>query len=894
MPTYRAMNAALVCAAVLALASSAGAGALRCPPESGTLVDAGWKAYRADSIASAAMRFARADRICAAGLDAKVGLGFAWLRLGVPARAESLFTIVVAADSAYTDGWQGLMFAARRTGHDAVALRAARTAWKLAPGDAETRAVLDQLSPPGARPARAHRARGARLIAQARTHGERFEVPTRDGWAPFFVQGVNLGVALPGRFPAEFPTDSVRYAGWLDTIASMNANTLRVYTILPPAFYRALTAWNGGHPSHLLWLIHGVWAELPEGGDFDDRSWKAAFRDEMRDVLGVIHGDADIPQRPGHAHGRYDADVSRWTLAYIIGREWEPFAVAAFESRSRRPRRFTGRFLSMPDGSAMEGWTAEQCDWMLSAEVGRYNTIRPIAYTNWPTLDPLHHRTEASTAEERVWRTRAGRPIQYQKLEYDNDVVSLDAARVRPTSANPAGWFASYHAYPYYPDFMLYDPDYSRARSSEGVSNYFGYLTALRRQLRGIPLLIAEYGVPSSRGLAHLQPQGWTHGGHDEAAMAAIDARLTREIRESGCAGGVLFAWIDEWFKKNWAVIDLEIPAERTPRWHNRMDAEQNYGVLAMDAGPADGPVLGGDAARWLALQTLARGPARANPGQPASLRVGQDASYLYLAVAMPGFQGSALPWDSLEVQIALDTHRADLGQHALPGGRVTSDVGFEYLVDLRSDTDAHLLITPDYDPYVGPRAIQDGDDFGRFYHRPARSVSRDDGVFDSMYVIVNRTRFGRDGTFFPARAWERGRLRHGRDVESSLSDWYYDPAAGLIEVRIPWALLNVTDPSSATVLDDRLARGGDFGTTRTDGFRIGVLTIRRDRPAQVLGALPALGPGARWRGADFHTWTWPSWDEPVYHARLKPVFDSMKAVWRGTGEEWISRGKPR
>src|SRR4029077_2805337 len=100
-----------------------------------------------------------------------------------------------------------------------------------------------------------------------------------------------------------------------------------------------------------------------------------------------------------------------------------------------------------------------------------------------------------------------------------------------------------------------------------------------------------------------------------------------------------LFAWLDEWFKKNWAVIDLELPADHTPRWHNRMDAEQNYGVLGMIAGPADGPELGGDAARWLTLPALAQ-DADARGAQPASLGVGGDASHLYLAIALPGLRG--------------------------------------------------------------------------------------------------------------------------------------------------------------------------------------------------------------------------------------------------------------
>src|SRR5690606_10352708 len=102
----------------------------------------------------------------------------------------------------------------------------------------------------------------------------------------------------------------------------MHANTLRLYTILPPPFYRALRAWNLTHADRTLWLVHGVWTELPPDHDFDHPAWKEGFRQEMRRVVDLLHGNATIPVRPGHAGGRYDADVSRWTLGYILGREW--------------------------------------------------------------------------------------------------------------------------------------------------------------------------------------------------------------------------------------------------------------------------------------------------------------------------------------------------------------------------------------------------------------------------------------------------------------------------------------------------------------------------------------------------------------------------------------------
>ena len=274
--------------------------------------------------------------------------------------------------------------------------------------------------------------------------------------------------------------------------------------------------------------------------------------------------------------------MSPWTLAWITGREWEPYSVVAYARANPARQRYAGRYVTVDSGNPVEAWMAEFSDEMIAYEMSRWNAQRPIAYTNWPTLDPLHHPTESTLRQEDSIRTARGELVPEQPREFDNDAIGLDATRMRATAEYPAGTFASYHAYPYYPDFMVLDPGYARARSSLGPSAYFGYLRELVAHHGDMPVVISEYGVPSSRGNAHLQPQGWHHGGHDERAQAAINARLTREIRESGAAGAGLFAIIDEWFKKNWLVIDFEQPAERNRLWLNALDAEQNYGVLAM------------------------------------------------------------------------------------------------------------------------------------------------------------------------------------------------------------------------------------------------------------------------------------------------------------------------
>lgn len=878
---------------VATLGSNAGSGASvqprGCDPAlAARTTDAGWGAYRANDLNRADSLFRSARTRCPGTADALTGLGYVALRRNAVPLAIARFDSSLAIAPTQYDALAGRGMAAWRAGRTALARRSFTQALAAQPGDSLSLDYLRRLAPAAATDTTPMppRPRPAATQVVARTGVRIFEVPDGlGGWRPFWIKAVNVGAALPGRHPSEFPPDDSTYDRWIALSAEMGANTLRTYTIHPPHFYRALARWNRAHPSSPVRLLHGVWTELPPGKDnerYDDAKWKGEFSSEMRRVVDLLHGNANIAPRPGHAAGRYDTDVSEWVLGYIVGREWEPHSVVGYAKLHPTKRAYNGTYISMRSGNAVDAWMAGFCDALVAYSMDRYNTQQPVAYTNWPTLDPLSHPTEATRAEQEAIMRARKEVLPERSREYDNDAIALDATKMHATAAFPAGIFASYHAYPYYPDFMVVDPGYRTARSPEGPSPYFGYLKALVEHHGPMPVVISEYGVPSSRGNAHVTPIGWDHGGHSEQEQATINARLTRDIFAAGAAGAGLFSLIDEWFKKNWLVIDFEKPAERNRLWLNPLDAEQHYGVVAMRPGDSATTIrIDGRGEDWRGRGAL-YGRSTAAPTVPAarrldSLHVWSDEAYVYLRLDV-----GAIDWTTAAYLIGIDSYRSALGDLVLPYTGARSPVGLEFAVDLRGPAASRVLVDHPYNLYrMAPIRGSAPRESLQVYNTPFKTVANSAGRWDSLFVVTNRRRYGRDGTKFPAIGADRNALLFAHQDSTTLADWYADAASGVIEVRIPWGMLHVLDPSSRTVLFGSTSARDPVGVP-TDGFRFVVQSYDPRSPGAGGDRLPRADDGAF---APPPLWTWPTWEAPRWHAEVKPLFGAMRSAFNAIPE---------
>jgi hypothetical protein len=592
---------------------------------------------------------------------------------------------------------------------------------------------------------------GLEVVARSGPGG--FALHTRGGDVGF-LPGVNLGSTTPGHQPGELAITAEDYRRWFAAMGDLGVRVVRVYTIHPPAFYDELAAWNGAHEDAPLYLVQGVY--LPDESYVEpektlyDEVVTTAMQDEVRAAVAAVHGDLERAEARGRAEGTWSTDVSAWTAAWLVGVEWDPESVLRTDRVEVDRPGHDGRFFaSTPDATATERWIAARLDETAAALADRGASV-PVALVNWPTSDPLEHPDEPLGSE---------------------DLAGVDANHVLPTAAWPGGSFASYHAYPYYPDFQRHEPALQAYVRPDGQTDpYEAYLLALQAHHApaGLPLMVTETGVPSSLGSAHAGSLGRDQGGHSEAEAMQVDADLLRALRRIGLAGGLLFSWADEWFKFTWNTIEHQQPPDRRQLWHDPLTNEQHFGLYALDAaGPEQRP------------QELLAAPRDG----VRSVTATYDESYLHLVVELD--DAPAGP-----VVLGLDA-RPDVSGPPAPGA-ADVDADWSWTLDPSAGT-GQALVREEVDP-----VRLDWPDLAAL--RPPAQ----DGWVPFRLMINRPLTVPTTGEALPAEFHDTGVLRAGpmRPDEDGYDNrhlWRLDGTT--LTVRVPWAMAGLSDPSSRQAL---------------------------------------------------------------------------------------------
>jgi hypothetical protein len=620
-----------------------------------------------------------------------------------------------------------------------------------------------------------------------KTTADHIEMFTESGYRPLILKGINLGSSPPGTFPGEigYAITADIYEDWIKKIGEAGFNSIRIYTLHPPVFYEKLANYNNRHPADPILLFQGIWLDEVDVPS-DPQQWnlilrEPAFKNGIHEITDCVHGNKSIALRPGRAYGDYKTDISRWIAGFIIGREISPQEITVTNTNNSSITDYSGTQFSITGGSAADVFATRMLDETASYEHQKYFMVRPVSMSSWPTLDPLTHPSETHTDEDKEM-------IDIEKISREN---------------SQAGLFATYHAYPYYPNFISDQPSYRVFSDGDGPDSYLGYLYDLKNHYSGVPLVIGEFGVPSSWGSAHQSYSNMNHGGYSEIQQGQKDMRLMHNIIDAGCAGGFMFAWMDEWFKPTWIVQYLEaygfnsdgttIPTRQL--WHNLCSPEQNFGLIRFDQTNTL-PFVG---------YSLDK-----TDGPVTKVEATNDNRYFFLNV-----ETSDVLSEGDTVMVAFDTYLSSLGESKLPNGKVLSHRSeFMCQAVIGSDTALHF-VTQAYDMNGLTPRFNLSDPLIQKY----RSTVTDGAPWEVMQWTNDE---------YAKTTQDIGRMpmEHASDFtegQRTAVAWN----GNHIRLRIPWTMLYYYDPTRMAVIDGAVSGDGGYTFTiqnsQSDGIAISV-----------------------------------------------------------------------
>ncbi len=683
-----------------------------------------------------------------------------------------------------------------------------------------------------------------------KTEGKKIYLDSGDGYREFEIKGVNLGSGEPGEWATDFDIDKETYKRWFRYIKEMGANTIRVYTIQQDVFYNAFYEYNKDNPDP-LYMLHGVWVNdyvQNSHRDAYSKEFYDTFMNDCRTMLDVVHGNKKLSlgRVASAGHGSYRKDVSPWVIGYILGVEWDDMTVAYTDDTYDGLEEYTsyhGEYLyTSEDASPFETLLCRVGDKVLEYESKRYKVQKLIAFSNWPTTDPFEY-------PDTIKRL-------YMKCAY------VDVENIKTTDKVISGQFASYHVYPYYPDYLNWTEDWSTLGfadktafyDGESLNTYRAYLSMLTSH-HTLPVVISEFGVSTGRGMAHRDLNtGRNQGNMSEQEQGQALVECYNDIMSVGCAGSCIFSWQDEWFKRTWNTM-YAVDLTRNPYWSDYQTNEQYFGLLSFDPGKEESVCyVDGDIAEWSDDDIVSE-----NGDMTLSMKY--DEKFIYFLVHKEN-----LDFEGETIYIPVDTTQKS-GSSYCENFNLKFDRAADFIMVLNGRENSRLMVQERYEVL---RSTYSQNVKGFDTYLVDNVPDKDSSEFvniDMILEIFDLTQADRAmlGLDFGELTFETGRLKYGNANPSSAEfDSLADFIAGgdYIEVKIPWQLFNFSDPSRMSIHDDYY--DGNYGIRYININKMYVGITAGGDERCVLSPYKLKGWG----------------NKVTYHERLKSSYYVMQKLW--------------
>lgn len=648
-----------------------------------------------------------------------------------------------------------------------------------------------------------------------KTDKESIYISKDNKWQKFNIVGVNLNSIKPGNFSNDKVITEEEYLNWITIIDNMGANCIKVPDIMDNNFYNALYKFNEDKKDP-IYVIQGIYfdeVDLKNGKDIQSEEIEEKFKKHIKLIIDSIHGNSfDLNEDIKNEY--YNTDISDYLIGYTLGIEFARNDLIHTELINNKDSYNGKYFYTNNDASSFESYIAKMADYLVEYEYKQYKEQKLVGF-----IGSSNNYKELNSSNQNE----------------DNSIKDyINPNNINPKGKLKTGIFASYNLYPSYTNM------------NENQDNIEEYVNELKNTHK-IPIIIGEYGVPSSRNSADFNTD--TNKGYiNEQEQGEILVDTYRTINDANIAGSFIFELQDSWQRTSWNTKELKI-LDRAPYWSDAQDYSQNFGLIAFDPSQADSKLYPDEKIdEWKNKNII-------NKNEDISLSMRSDEKYLYFMLKSE----NTINLDKQDIYVYLDI-TPNSGSTKSSQLNLNFDKPVDFIIEIKDRENAKVLVHEYYNYFSLNQNKKE------YQKRPDLiSVQSDMDEFSPIYIETSPRMYVEDlKKIVESKKIETGKLVHGNsnplnENYNSASDFYV--GNDYIEIRVPWSLLNFMDPSTKQIMDD-IYKYFSAKPMIINEINVGVTIKENEEIKEKL---------------DSTKFKLNSWIKPNYHQRLKKSYYIIK-----------------
>ena len=648
-----------------------------------------------------------------------------------------------------------------------------------------------------------------------KTDKESIYISKDNKWQKFNIVGVNLNSIKPGNFSNDKVITEEEYLNWITIIDNMGANCIKVPDIMDNNFYNALYKFNEDKKDP-IYVIQGIYfdeVDLKNGKDIQSEEIEEKFKKHIKLIIDSIHGNSfDLNEDIKNEY--YNTDISDYLIGYTLGIEFARNDLIHTELINNKDSYNGKYFYTNNDASSFESYIAKMADYLVEYEYKQYKEQKLVGF-----IGSSNNYKELNSSNQNE----------------DNSIKDyINPNNINSKGKLKTGIFASYNLYPSYTNM------------NENQDNIEEYVNELKNTHK-IPIIIGEYGVPSSRNSADFNTD--TNKGYiNEQEQGEILVDTYRTINDANIAGSFIFELQDSWQRTSWNTKELKI-LDRAPYWSDAQDYSQNFGLIAFDPSQADSKLYPDEKIdEWKNKNII-------NKNEDISLSMRSDEKYLYFMLKSE----NTINLDKQDIYVYLDI-TPNSGSTKSSQLNLNFDKPVDFIIEIKDRENAKVLVHEYYNYFSLNQNKKE------YQKRPDLiSVQSDMDEFSPIYIETSPRMYVEDlKKIVESKKIETGKLVHGNsnplnENYNSASDFYV--GNDYIEIRVNWSLLNFMDPSTKQIMDD-IYKYFSAKPMIINEINVGVTIKENEEIKEKL---------------DSTKFKLNSWIKPNYHQRLKKSYYIIK-----------------